>query len=37
MSAPIVFFDIAGRDLASPREFYREVCGGESGRAPTIP
>lgn len=31
MGAPIVFFDIAGPDLASQRDFYREVFGWESG------
>jgi predicted enzyme related to lactoylglutathione lyase len=31
MSAPIVFFDIAGPDLASQRDFYRGVFGWESG------
>jgi predicted enzyme related to lactoylglutathione lyase len=31
MSAPIVFFDIAGPDLASQRAFYRAVFGWESG------
>jgi uncharacterized protein len=29
-SAPIVFFDIAGPDLASQRSFYKEVFGWES-------
>lgn len=30
-AAPIVFFDIAGPDRASQRDFYREVFGWESG------
>lgn len=33
MTAPIVFFDVAGPDLASQREFYGKVFGWES--APT--
>lgn len=36
MSAPIVFFDIAGPDLASQRHFYREVFGWESGPGGSI-
>lgn len=36
MSAPIVFFDLAGPDEGALRRFYAEVFGWPSGQAPTF-